>query len=141
MTNYDNLKKYTGLETIYFFSVDERYNDIFKIGRSRDILNRLRNYNVGKIKETDLKFLALVKNSILIENCIKNKLFDKKIFENKELYKIDAEIIKKVIDKCYCENVSLEENQKMYDEIADLLKFYNYSKNKVNIKPYIIIDK
>ncbi len=104
-------------------------------------MNRLRNYNVGKIKETDLKYLAIVKNSILIENCIKNKLFDKKIFENKELYKIDAEIIKKVIDKCYCENVSLEENQKMYDEIADLLKFYNYSKNKVNIKPYIIIDK
>ena len=65
-------------------------------------------------------------NSILIENCIKNKLFDKKIFENKELYRIDAEIIKKVIDKCYCENVSPEENKKMYNEIADLLKFYNY---------------
>ena len=140
MTNYDKLKKYDGFETIYFFSVDERRNDIFKIGRSRDILNRLRNYNVGKIKETDLKYLALVKNSILIENCIKNKLFDKKIFENKELYRIDAEIIKKVIDKCYCENVSPEENKKMYNEIADLLKFYNYSKNKVNIKPYIIID-
>jgi hypothetical protein len=65
------LKKYNGFEIIYFFSVDKRRNDIFKIGRSRDILNRLRNYNVGKIKETDLKYLALVKNSVLIENCIK----------------------------------------------------------------------
>jgi phage anti-repressor protein len=58
MTNYDELKKYRNLETIYFFAVDKNYNDIFKIGRTKDIINRLRVYNVGRINEIDLKYLV-----------------------------------------------------------------------------------
>ena len=84
MSNYNELNKYEEFEAIYFFAVDERKNDIFKIGRTKDILHRLRNYNnnkkkfyffiiillnVGRIREVDLKYLALVKNSILIEKC------------------------------------------------------------------------
>jgi hypothetical protein len=34
----------------------------------------LKVYNTGRIKEVDLKYLALVKNSILIEKCMKFKL-------------------------------------------------------------------
>ena len=55
MNNYESLKKYDGFETIYFFCVDERYSDILKVGRSKYIINRLRNYNVGRIKEVELK--------------------------------------------------------------------------------------
>ena len=29
----------------------------------------------------------------------------------------------------------------MYKQISDLLGLYSYTKNKVNIKPYILIDK
>jgi hypothetical protein len=49
----------------------------------------LRNYNVGRIKEVDLKYFALVKNSFLIEQCIKLKLETNQVFENKEIFKID----------------------------------------------------
>ncbi len=69
LTNYDDLKKYSKFESIYFFAVDERKQDIFKIGRTSDIVHRLMNYNVGRIKEVELKYLALVKNSLLIEKC------------------------------------------------------------------------
>jgi hypothetical protein len=34
MENYDDLKKYSGFETIYFFAVNERKQNIFKIGRT-----------------------------------------------------------------------------------------------------------
>ena len=74
MENYEDLKKYSNFETIYFFAVDERKQNIFKIGRTIDIIKRLRNYNVGRIKEVDLKYLALVKNAVLIENCMKLNL-------------------------------------------------------------------
>jgi len=36
-----DLKKYSTFETIYFFAVDERYPDVFKIGRTNNIIKRL----------------------------------------------------------------------------------------------------
>jgi len=74
LTNKDDLKKYRGLGCVYFFAVDERHDNIFKIGQTYDIVVRLRNYNVGRIKEIDLKYLAIVKNYVLVEKCIKLKI-------------------------------------------------------------------
>ena len=54
LTNYADLEKYRGKETIYFFVCDERYPDIIKYGRTKDIVNRLRVYNVGRIREVEL---------------------------------------------------------------------------------------
>ena len=71
MENKLHLDKYNSFETIYFFAVDDRHNNIIKIGRTSNIIKRLQNYNIGRIKEIDLKYLALVKNSKLIENCMK----------------------------------------------------------------------
>lgn len=71
MNNKNNLKLYNGKDTIYFFAADERKNNIFKAEKASKIVERLRNYNVGRIKEVELKYLALVKNPLLIEKCIK----------------------------------------------------------------------
>jgi hypothetical protein len=141
MENYDDLKKYSGFETIYFFAVDERKQNIFKIGRTIDIVKRLRNYNIGRIKEVELKYLALVKNPLLIENCMKLQLNKYRIFENKEIYKIEPKKIKKIIYDCYCKNVSKKYNNDLYEELSNLLGLYSYTKDKINIKPYIIIGK
>jgi hypothetical protein len=137
----EDLKKYGKFESIYFFAVDERKTNFFKIGRTIDIVNRLRNYNVGRIKEIDLKYFAIVKNSLLIENCIKFNLKNKQVFDKKEIFHTTPENIKKIIDKCYCKYVSKKENEDLYKELSDLLGMYSYSKNKVNIKPYIIIGE
>jgi hypothetical protein len=59
---------------IYFFALDINHDNIIKIGRTNNILQRLRNYNVGRIKEIDLKYLAIVKNYVLVEKCIKLKI-------------------------------------------------------------------
>jgi hypothetical protein len=60
ITNKDDLNKYIGYESIYFFAVDNRKQNIFKIGRTKDIIQRLRNYNIGRIKilasETYIKY-------------------------------------------------------------------------------------
>ena len=59
---------------IYIIAIDDRYNNIVKIGHTIDIIKRLRNYNVGMIKDTDLKFLAIVDNQKDVENCMKINL-------------------------------------------------------------------
>ena len=41
----------------------------------------------------------------------------------------------------HCKNVTSKQNDKLYEELSDLLKLYSYTKDKINIKPFIIIDK
>ena len=134
------LRKLRGKETIYFFAVDENKSNIYKVGRSSDILQRLKNYNIGRIKEVDLKYLAVVTNSILIEQCIKAKLDKHKVYNNREIYKIDSDIIKKVIKDCFCEKTSKKEKLALYEDLGDLINFYTFIKKKNNVSPYIIIE-
>ena len=138
LDNYSNLKKFGKYDCIYFFAVDEQHN-IFKIGTTKDIINRLRVYNTGKIEDIDLKYLAIVKNGKLIENCIKKLIKNNQIKKYRELYEIEPKYLKKIIYNCYIENVDKEENDNLYDDLSDLLGLYSYVKNKNDIKPYIVI--
>jgi hypothetical protein len=138
MENNINLKEINHYEVIYFFAVD---NKKFKIGHSSNIIQRLRNYNIGRIKEVELKYLAIVKHRKLIESCMKLNLKDNKVFNNREIYEIEPNKLKKIIDECYCKYVSKKESEILYKEISDLLGLYAYTKDKKNIKPYIIIGK
>ncbi len=139
--NKRDINKFTGFESIYFFVVDETKPNILKIGRTIDIVRRLRNYNVGRIKEVELNYYALVKNNKLIEKCMKAKLKNNQYLNNKEIYQIEPKAIKQIIDDCYCNNVNKKENKALYKEISDLLGLYSYTKDKKNIQPYIIIGK
>lgn len=138
--NKKTITKALKYESIYFFAVDERKMD-FKVGRSNDIVVRLNNYNVGRLPEVDLKYFALVKNSVLLEKCIGLKLKKHQVIKNKEIYKVDPIDIKKVIEECYCKFVSKEKNEELYKEISDVIGLFLYTKGKVNIKPYVIIGK
>ena len=139
--NNNDLKLYSNYETIYFFAIDNRHPNIFKIGRTIDIIKRLRNYNIGRIKEVELKYLALVKNPLLIENCMKFELINNQVKTNREIYKINPTKLKKIIDDCFCKHVSKNDTNDLYKEISDLLGLYVYTKDKINIKPYIIIGQ
>lgn len=141
MENKVDLDKYRGYDSIYFFAADERKPELLKVGKTKDIVLRLRNYNVGRIKEVELKYFALVKNSLLIENCIKLKLKANQVFENKEIFRVEPKALKKVIDDCYCKYVSSKKNEEMYEDISHLLGLYAYTKDKIHIKPYVVIGK
>ena len=141
MNTKQELKKYSNMETIYFFVIDVRNPDILKIGRTTDIIKRLRNYNTGRVNEVQLKYFALVKNNLIIEKCMKLKLRKNQVYENKEIYKVDPEKVKKIIKDCYCKYVSKTENEELYNEVSSLLGLYSYARNKINIKPFVIINK
>lgn len=138
--NKKELTKALKYESIYFFAVDERQEE-FKTGRTNDIIARLNNYNVGRLHEVDLKYFALVKNSVLIEKCLKLKLKKQQVLKNKEIFKVDPVDIKKVIEECYCKFVSEDKHTELAKEISDVLGLFLYTKNKVHIKPYVIIGK
>jgi hypothetical protein len=138
--NKTELDKYSGYDSIYFFAVDEKKMN-WKVGRTSDIVQRLRNYNVGRIKEVDLKYLAIVKNPLLLEKCVKLKLKKNQVIKNKEIFHTEPTIIKNIITECYCKHIPENKNKEVYEEMANLLGIYAYTKDKINIKPYIIIGK
>ena len=87
------------LKHMYIILVDKN-KDIFKIGRTKDMRERLKSYATGKITHPDIKFILLVDDPLLIENCA--KLFLKKYQhrDGKELYKVSVDTIKKVMFSC-----------------------------------------
>lgn len=141
MTNKDKLEKYVGFECIYFFVVDGKNENDIKVGSTVDVISRLRNYNVGRIKEVDLKYLAIVKNRKIIEQCIKSRLKHKQIYINREIYDIDPKKLKKIITECYCNYVTKKDNDSLYEELSQLAGLYSYLRKEKNMKPYIVIDK
>lgn len=64
---------------------------------------------------------------------------NKEVIPNREIFNITPNKLKKIIDKCYCLNTSSKKNEQLYKEVSDLLGLYAYTKDKINIKPYIII--
>jgi hypothetical protein len=70
---------------------------------------------------------------------MKLKLNKNQVIKNREIYEIDPRKLKKIINDCYCKHISKKENEELYKELSNLLGMYTYVKNKVNIKPYIII--
>jgi len=72
---------------------------------------------------------------------MKFKLQKNQVIEYKEIYQIEPIKLKKIINDCYCKYVPKNKNDNLYQELADLLGLYAYTKDKVHIKPYIIINK
>ena len=91
-----------------------------------------------KNKDIELKYFALVSNSLLIEKCIKLALDDiltaeaplgaddNKIYKNKEIFKVEPQKLKQIIDECYCKYVSKKQHVTLYEEISNLLGLYAY---------------
>lgn len=140
MQNVNSLKKFNHFETMYFFVANDKVdNSIIKTGSALGIISRLRGYNTGRIPDVELKYFAVVKNRKLIEQCLKSKLKNNRVYSGRELFRVDPEILKTTIEKCYAKYVSKNEDEELYMELAELYGIYAYTKNKQHMKPYVII--
>lgn len=140
MQNKQELKKYEGYESIYFFAIDPKNQDIFKLGKLINIIRKLRRYNVGKIDEDDLKYYTVVSDSKMIEKCIMVSTKKPRVFSDKEIIKIKPEDLRKIITQCYCANTSKTANRKLHREIAGLIGLYSYVVNNPKVEPHVIIS-
>jgi hypothetical protein len=84
---------------IYILLVNKN-KDIFKVGRTIDIRKRLYAYSTGRDKHPDIKFIMIIKDPKVIERCT-NIFLKKYNYKNKkELYKIDFDVLKKIVFGC-----------------------------------------
>jgi hypothetical protein len=104
------------------------------------MVQRLRSYNVGRLYSVDLKYMAVITNAKKVEKCVKNRLKNTAVIKDNEIYKVNPEILKNIINDCYDKSVSTNEHNILRDEIIQVEGLYEFSKTK-NKVPFIIIDK
>lgn len=102
---------------IYILEAQNTDITLYKLGKSEDIKKRLKTYNTGNANDVEPLFIVKVNDISSVENCIKSLCKKYQYRKYKEIYEIDLEIFKEVIETC--------------SEISDkLAKKYNDKKIK-----------
>ena len=98
---------------IYILKVED---EVHKLGKSIDIMNRMKAYKVGRINELPIVFVYKTDNIDELEKCIKNNLKQYQLKNKTELFKIDLDFIKDTIGYCTKKNaLLLKRNKKLYE--------------------------
>lgn len=111
---------------IYIIKASEKEDGLYKIGRSKDLLNRIRTYNTGRAEDIDLLYIYEAPDIYGAEHCVKGFLKEYQKRKYKEVYEADLKMIKDLIKGCANLGAKLTHKQ---------------SKTKQAGGYYIVIDK
>jgi phage anti-repressor protein len=99
---------------IYVIRASGDFDSVFKIGRTSNLHNRIKNYQSGKYENIEVLFQLRTDNAEAIEACIKLALNNQRFSKHKEIFKADINLIKEIACKC--------------DDIENIKKFFEKSK-------------
>ena len=124
---------------IYIIQTDHNFNDIFKIGKTTNLYNRLKDYRCGAVIEPRLYFYYPFKNIKKADNDIKSLL--SKFIVKREIFKCDIKELRKIIlkyqkkvDNCNIENEPMIKETDLSEcEHCDKL-FYSKKEMFVHLK-------
>lgn len=86
---------------IYIFRATKDENDsLYKIGKTMNIKNRMKNYNSGNADNLELLFIFEVDDIDTIEKCTKTFMKKYQYRKYKEVYRVNINIIKSIIKEC-----------------------------------------
>ena len=89
-----------------------------KIGQTRDLEARIKQYNVGRVNELPIVLVYLTDDIDEIEQCLKDNLnrYRMKKNANTEIFKIDVDFIKETIKYCSIKSLLLKQNKKLLNK-------------------------
>jgi phage anti-repressor protein len=96
--NNNNLENSNGY--IYVIKASDEIDNLFKVGRAKNIKTRLFSYQTGKAHNVELLYLLSVHNMKDAEKCIKSQLKEFQYRTRREIYQVPLNMLKKFIDKC-----------------------------------------
>ena len=85
---------------IYIFKTLNTDLTLYKIGRTKDLKNRLKSYNASLANDLQVIYEYETENLIEVELCIKTQMKHAQYRKYKEVFQIDINIIKKFIKQC-----------------------------------------
>ena len=127
---------------IYILKVDDNSNEAFKIGKTKDLKARMRQYNVGRISELPIVFVYQTEYIDEIENCMKENLKKYQLKHNTEIFNIDLDFIKDTIIYCTKKNaLLLKKNNKLFNKIDNKKWLIFIDKENTNINELYKLQK
>lgn len=104
-------------------------NNIYKIGKTVKLENRMKGYQTGRMEEDKFVYLYIMKcsDSKVIEQLIFSKLKTFKIDDVNELYQLHFDLLKDLLDK-----IEILENELFNSFNNDLVKYYDICDSKPN---------
>ena len=110
---------------IYIFqTANSKENSLYKIGRTKDLKKRLQSHQSPLAHDIDVLFYYESDNIIKIEKCIKLLMKDYQYRKYKEVYKINVDIIKSLIEQCDSIIIDTEQKVKLSELKDDPTKLY-----------------
>lgn len=85
---------------IYFIRSQLTANDVFKLGKSKKIKKRLLSHNSSHADDLEVVLVFETMNMTEVESCLKGVLKKKQYRKRKEIYQIDLDTLKEVLEGC-----------------------------------------
>jgi len=104
---------------IYIFQTpNSSENSLYKIGRTKDLKKRLKSHQSPMAHDIEILFYYESDNIKEIESCIKTLMKKYQYRKYKEVYKINIDIIKSLIEQC--DSIIIDTDQKVkFSEMKD----------------------
>ena len=118
---------------IYIFkTANITENSLYKIGRTKDLKKRLQSHQSPLAHDIEVLFYYESNNIIEIENCIKALMKKYQYRKYKEVYKINIDIIKSLVENCDKIIIDTEQKVKLSElkDEPDKLYYINISKSE-----------
>lgn len=116
-------------DVIYFIRSNLLPDDVFKLGKSKKFKQRLLSHNSSHADNLEVALIFETKNIDQVESCVKIILKKYQYKRRKEIYQVDIDILKEVLQNCD-ELVSRTENKIKKRKEAKLTRTkdsnYNY---------------
>ena len=110
---------------IYIFQTpNSNENSLYKIGRTKDLKKRLQSHQSPLTHNIEVLFYYESDNIIKIEKCIKLLMKDYQYRKYKEVYKINIDIIKSLIEQCDSIIIDTVQKVKLFQLKDDPNKLY-----------------
>jgi phage anti-repressor protein len=110
---------------IYVFRTpDSPENNLYKIGKTKDLKKRLQSHSSGLSEDIDILFIQETDDITKIEKCAKEAMKKHQFRKYKEVYQINIDIIKYIIKNC-------ETFHSVLDRIIENEKPSNIEKKKI----------
>lgn len=85
---------------IYAIRASSQIKGLYKIGETKNLIERLRSYNTGRAEDVELLYAFKVDYRKQVEMYIKGLMESKRYKKRKEIYEVDLDIIKRIINGC-----------------------------------------
>ncbi len=97
-----NQKPKTNLQGGVVYIIEAQNSDVtlYKIGKTSNLKKRLNTYNSGNANDVNPLFILPVDDIDGVERCIKNACKKFQYRKYKEVYEIDLDVLKDVLEKC-----------------------------------------